>query len=494
MRLTRRGLVTLTVSLPMVGCDASPAAADPWTIRMGVANLPGRLNPIYATDALSSRINRLLYRALTDFDQTLRPVPDLARWQQLDSLSWQFELIDRPQFPDGQRVSAQDVAATYRHLLHPATGSPLRGSLAHIRQVVALSAHRVRFRLQRPDPLFPERLNIGILPARLLAQGHDFDAQPFGCGPCRFAHRDAQQVTLRRPDGVSLQFVRVKDPLVQVLKLRKGELDLVQGGLSPELVNYCAHRPELRVAWHRGTNFAYLGFNFRDAALRQLPVRRAIAHGVDREAIVRAFFHGHAQLAGSLLAPTHWAALSDWRGYEYDPERARMLLHQAGFKRLRLSYKTSANPLRLRLAAVYQDMLQDCGIDLEIQSFDWGTFYGDIKQGRFQLYSLAWVGVKSPDIFQYVFHSSMTPPAGANRGRYRDAQVDRLIEAALQAPTEAQQRKLYHALQRRLAETVAVVPLWYEDQYAVMRQGLQGYRLYADGRYDGLLSATKGSP
>ena len=281
---------------------------------------------------------------------------------------------------------------------------------------------------------------------------------------------------------------------MQVLKLRKGELDLVQGGLSPELVAYCARRPELRVAWHRGSNFAYLGFNFRDSALSRLPVRQAIAHGIDRTAIVRAFFQGHARLAGSLLVPEHWAALHDWQGYDYDPDRSRALLHQAGFKRLRLTYKTSANPLRLRLAAVYQAMLRDCGIDLDIQSFDWGTFYGDIKRGRFQLYSLAWVGVKSPDIFQYVFHSKMTPPAGANRGHYRDAQVDRLIEAALAAETAAEQARLYRTLQRRLAEMVAMVPLWYEDQFAVMRQSLRDYRLYADGRYDGLLTASKGVP
>ncbi len=494
MRLGRRPFM-LTAAAALSGCGGEEAPyADSREIRMGVTSQPRRLNPLFATDAISSRVNRLLYRALTDFDHTFRPAPDLARWQQVDRLIWRFELIERPTFPDGQPLSARDVAATFSHLLNPDVGSPLRGSLRHVRAVVAESDTAVRFELSRPDPLLPGRLNIGILPARLIERGHDFDARPFGCGPCRFERRDAQQVSLRRPDGTRLRFVRVRDPLVQVLKLRKGELDLVQGGLSPELVAYCDRRPELRVGWREGTSFAYLGFNFRDASLSRLPVRQAIAHGIDRAAIARAFFHGHARLAGGLLVPEHWAGLRDWRGYDYDPDRARALLRQAGFGRLKLTYKTSADPFRLRLAAVYQAMLARVGIELDIRSFDWGTFYGDIRRGRFQLYSLAWVGVKSPDIFQYVFHSAMTPPAGANRGHYRDTRVDRLIEAALRAQTEAEQARLYHALQQRLAETVAMVPLWYEDQFVVARRELTGYRLYADGRYDGLLSARRGSP
>jgi len=162
------------------------------------------------------------------------------------------------------------------------------------------------------------------------------------------------------------------------------------------------------------------------------------------------------------------------------------LVNSEGF--IELSFKTSSDPTRLRLATIYQSQLKKIGIQLNVQSYDWGTFYSDIKKGRFQLYSLAWVGVKSPDIFQYVYDSKAIPPNGANRGRYRDAQVDELISQAIQAKTLKQQAKLYRALQRRLYQTLACMPLWYEDQYAVMRQGLSGYQLYADGRFDGLMN------
>ena len=488
----RRTLFALGGVLPLLGCTASEPL-PPNRFRLGVSGRPRTLDPRHATDALSSRINRLLYAAPVDFNDRFEPVPALMHWTQTGRREWLFTLQGTPKFHDGTPLTARDVSATYASVLDPVTASPHRGGLQHVKRVRALDEQRVLFELKRIDALFPGRLTIGILPHRLIAAGHDFNRAPVGSGPCRFVSATEQVTRLQRADGALLDFIKVKDPLVQVLKLRKGELDWIQGGLSPELVRYCAARPELTVQWHHGTNFAYIGFNFRDRWLSQQPIREAIAHGIDRGAIVSALFGGHARLAGGLLPPEHWAGLKDWSGYPYDPERARCLLDEVlgPGRRLALSYKTSANPLRLRLATIYQSMLRGVGIDLSIQSYDWGTFYADIKAGRFQLYSLAWVGIKSPDIFQYVFHSNAVPPAGANRGHYVNTKVDRLIEAALADEDMAEQRAHYLQLQQVLAQTVAQVPLWYEDQYAVMHRSVQGFTLAADGRYDGVLTLRR---
>ena len=107
------------------------------------------------------------------------------------------------------------------------------------------------------------------------------------------------------------------------------------------------------------------------------------------------------------------------------------------------------------------------------------------------MYSLAWVGVKSPDIFQYVFASNAIPPDGANRGRYRDAKADQLIQQGLQQTAMEEQAQTYRDLQVHLQATLAVMPLWYEDQYTVSRVELTGYQLHNDGRLDGLLSVVK---
>lgn len=484
----------------LASLSACGAKSDRQRILVGVNTRPQMLDPRKATDALSSRVNRLLYRQLIDFDEQFKPVADLASWQQLTPLHYRFNLQTDSVFHNGSPLTSADVVATYQSVLDPGFGSAHSGSLKGIERVVVVSKHQVDFFLKEVDPLFVGRLVIGILPKSLIDSEHRFQAQPIGSGPCEFVEMSEQKLVLkRRSDGVSLVFIPVKDATVRVLKLQKGELDIVQNDLSPELVGYCEKQPELAVDWGAGSSFGYIGFNFEDDLLSQAAVREAIAIGIDRQAVIKAMFNGHARLAGGLLVPEHWGGAADINGFEYNPERAKALLKQAQIPAgllnsdglLEFSYKTSNDPTRIRLATIYQSQLKKIGIHLNVQSYDWGTFYNDIKQGRFQLYSLAWVGIKSPDIFQYVFASDAVPPKGANRGRYRDNKADQLIRQAIEQASLEEQAHTYRELQIHLQETLAVLPLWYEDQYTVRRKSITGYQLFNDGRLDGLLQVVK---
>jgi len=218
--------------------------------------------------------------------------------------------------------------------------------------------------------------------------------------------------------------------------------------------------------------------------LSDVRVRAAIAHAIDRDAIIRHLFGGRAQTAESILRPEHWAGVKQLTPYQYDPERARGYLQLAGYgvhQPLVISYKTSTDPFRVRIAHVFQSQLAKVGIRLKISSYDWGTFFGDIKSGRFQMYGLAWVGVNTPDILRYAFHSESMPPGGANRGQYRSMQTDRLIEQAERAGPDAA-AKLYAEIQRQLHNDLVYVPLWYESNVVASR-GLEGYVPTHDGSY-----------
>jgi peptide/nickel transport system substrate-binding protein len=167
-------------------------------------------------------------------------------------------------------------------------------------------------------------------------------------------------------------------------------------------------------------------------------------------------------------------------------------LAQAGFTQpIALSYKTSTDSTRVRLATVYQAMLKEVGIDLSVDSHDWGTFYSDIKQGRFQLYGLAWVGVKSPEIFEYAFASYSTPPKGANRGHYTDLALDEMLKVALLAPSMLEMAQYYKQIQQHLLITLPVIPLWHDHQTLITRTNIKDYTIAADGRYDALLNTQK---
>ncbi len=471
-------------------CQAPPP--DTGEIRFGLAVAPVNLDPRTATDAASERINRLIYARLIKYDEHARPVPSLATWRQLTPTHYRFFLGQHGRkFDDGTRLRADDVAATYRSVLDPASASPLRDGLSMIERIVPRDADTVDFYLNRPETLFPGYLTLGILPAEKIAARHPFHRSPIGSGDFHLVswERDGRLRLQRNSDRQRVSFEQVNDPTMRVLKLLRGEIDLLQGDLPPELLAYLQQRSEIEVQRVAGNTFAYVGFQLQDPVCARPEVRRAIALGIDRRAIVRHLFHGAARQASALLPPEHWAGNPRLAVIEPDPERARALLARAGYgadNRLQLSYKTSSDPLRLRIATILQQQLARIGVDLRIQSYDWGTLFGDIKAGRFQLYGLAWVGIESPDIFRYAFHSHSVPPAGANRGRYTDTLSDALIDQARAAPTSARQADLYRRLQRRLLERLPYVPLWHEDQYAASSARVRGYQVAANGSYDGL--------
>ena len=482
---------------PLLLCLAACAQPQDDAIRFGLAGAPMNLDPRFATDATSARINRLLYQRLVDFDEHIRPVPALASWERLAPQHYRFHLKrPRPDFHDGTPLTARDVAATYRSVLEPGNASPHAGTLQLIRSIEVLDSDTLDFFLHRADPLFPGYAIIGILPAAGIAAGMPFHKAPLGSGAFRMTgwpEPGRLQLT-RIADGRQFELLRIGDPTVRVLKLLRGEIDLLQNDLPAELLNYLTVQEGISVEHGPGSNFAYLGFNLADPVTADHRVRRAIAHAIDREAIVRHVLGGAARTAAALLPPEHWAGNTALRPIVYDPERSRQLLHEAGYHTghpLELDYKTSTDPVRVRIATIMQQQLADVGIRMDLRSYDWGTFFGDIKAGRFQLYSLMWVGIKTPDIFRYAFHSHSLPPAGANRGHLGDSTIDRLIEHAEQGASLEIQAGRYRQVQARLLEQLPYVPLWYEDHVFAARKGISGYRLALDGNYDGLMYVHK---
>ncbi len=467
-------------------------------IRVGISAAPISLDPRLATDAVSYRICRLVYSALVDFDDNFQPVPGLANWRVVSPTVYRF-ILAPASFHDGRALTSADVVATYEAVRDPALRSPHRGSLANIAHIEARDAHIIEFTLKRADPLFPGVLAIGIVPAsqrhRVIADHSDaIGSGPFAVvSPLR-----ASGVTLaRREDGQRVNFAVIGNETVRALKLARGELDILQGGLSPELSRWLAARENIAVSDVGGTTFTYLGVNFATGPTADVRVRRALAHALDRDALIDHVMRNKARLARSLLAPEHWAGMPAQQDYPHDPTRARALLAEAGYgegRPLHLTYKTSTDPFRLRLAEIIQAQLKAVGIDIEIRSHDWGTFYGDIKAGRFELYSLSWVGLKMPDIFRYVFHSTAVPPAGANRSRYKNDAVDALIDSAEETTDIEQRIEQYHALQELLLKDLAYIPLWYEDTVIAVRNTVTDYRVDAHGNYDGLVHVSKKPP
>jgi peptide/nickel transport system substrate-binding protein len=166
--------------------------------------------------------------------------------------------------------------------------------------------------------------------------------------------------------------------------------------------------------------------------------------------------------------------------YDYNPALAKRLLIEAGVSLpLKLIYKTSTDAQRVRFATIMQAQMQPAGIDLEIRSLDWGTFFEDVKQGNFQLYGLTWVGIKTPDIYSKAFGTNSIPPNGFNRGKYADATLDQLLE-----------KEDWVQATKRIHQQLPYIPLWYEGQFAAMVKGINNYSPKPDGNWDDLATIS----
>lgn len=472
----------------LTGACTRPAGP---ALRFALPTAPATLDPRHATDAQAARLCRLLYAQLVDFDANFRPQPALAeRWQALSPRHYRVWLREDIHFHDGSPLTAADVAASYQSVLDPAQASPQRGPLAHIESIVVKDVRTLDFRLRRADPLFPGLLTLGILRAAEIASG---PRPPGFTGSGAFRLRAApapREVKMARiADGLQIDFVVVPDETTRALMLARGELDLAQGSMTPEISAWLATQPGLDVSAHPGTVYTYLGFNLAEGPTRDRRIRLAIAHAIDRAAIVRHAFRGQARLAPGVLVPEHWAGVTTDNGPAYDPARARELLQSLNYgpgHPLRLQYKTSSDPFRRRLANLLQFQLGQVGIALEIQSHDWGTFFGDIRAGNFELYSLSWVGLQLPDIYRQAFHSQSVPPVGANRGRYASARVDALIEEAESAVDEDARAERFRRIAAEIAHDLPYVSLWHEHGIVITGPRARGYATNLHGQYDEL--------
>ncbi len=483
----------------LISAGCQQQREDAGLLRVGMAQMPITLDPRFATDAASVRVQALIHRGLTRLDDHFRPQPDLAQsWTHPSPLLWRFVLRRGITFSDGSPLDAHDVVATLNALRDPALASPLKAGFAAVASIAAEADDVVVLHLKRPDASLLTRLNVGILPASK-ASAHQQARDSLGCGAYRLLAWSQGRLTLQLRAGMQgvarIAFVGVKDPVTRILKLKRGELDLVQNDLPPHLFGYIQQQPELRMQTRPSTTFSYIGLNLQDARLKDRRVRLALALALDRAKLKRALFADLPQLAETVLTPEHWAA-AKLPQLTFDRQRAAQLLDAAGYPRgadgvrFHLIYRTSTDPTRLRLATAIAAMWQRIGIDVSIESLEWGGFYARIKRGDFQLFSLAWVGISDPDIYRWILHSQMWPPKGANRGRYRNAQVDRWLDAAARSSDQAQRQLLYAQVERQMHDDLVYIPLWYDPVVVVTHRRVHGFVAHADGRLDGLRWVT----
>ena len=489
----------------MSGCRHS-AQRDAHTVTVLIESSPTSLDPRVGVDAQSEHIDMLLFDALVRKDAHFRLQPDLAEsWETPDPLTYIFHLRTDVRFHNGQPLTARDVVWTLESMRNGTVITPKASALASIDRMEAPDAHTVILHLRHADASLLWNLSDGATGIVPYGSGQDFQQHPIGTGPFRFVQQEVDKdvVLERNPlawNGVPviqrLRFAVVPDAMTRALELQKGSADIAVNAFPADMAWSLRSDPHLVVASVPGNNVQYITFNLRDPYLRHLRVRQAIAAAINRPLIISTLLHGQARLAESLLPPKHWAYASNDDRIVYDPARAQQLLDAAGFPigadgiRFHLQMKTSTEETARLLSMVLQQELRQVGIALDIQSYEFATFYADISQGRFGVYSLRWIGGnEDPDIFRYALATTSEPPHGANRGNYSNLQVDALLQQAEAEIDAAQRRLAYAQVQAIVARDLPVLPLWYTNSEVIYNRRLTSITPAPSGSFDFLRTA-----
>lgn len=506
-----RGALALALAVcasgPWLGC----VRPDPGTSHDALVVLlprdPLDFDPRFVSDPYGLKISRLIFASLVRIDPLrLDAVPDLAERIELigDRL---YRVYLRPQlkFSDGSALDSADVVATYRGILDPKLLSRYAATYARISRVEALDPLTVEFELSGPHATFMTDLELPIVRAedghRRIAIGSG--ERPIGAGPYRLARREYGKIELLAnphwyrgaPNHPRVRMLVVRDDNTRALRMLAGAGDLAINAVPAGLIPLFQPSDGFEVATAPGIGTTYLGVNTSAPSVRDARVRRALAHAIDRQALIAAKLGGRADLARSFIPPGHWAYEAATRSYDFDPARAKAILDDIGLTandgrpRLHLTLRCGSDRGPTSIARAIVAMLADVDIQVDLMPTEVATLIADLNRGHFELTLMQMPELIEPHVLSWFFSRDRIPGdgrEGANRWRFDDARLEVALERGRSQVDREARKAAYAEAQRVLADALPVIPLWHEDVVAVRGVGGRGIDVPRDGRYSTL--------
>ncbi len=449
------------------------------------------LDPITVTDGESFKVTKNIFDTLVNFgEQDTEIEGGLASdWEAAeDGLTYTFQLEEGVTFHDGTDFNAEAVVANFdRWAAGDADQFPYYGSMfggfgdeeGHvIESVEATGDYEVTFTLKRPMAPFLKNLAMspfGIAsPTAFEEQGDAFGDNPVGTGPFQFVEWNRNDtVRIEKFDDYWVEgepkldevvFRAIPDNSGRLNALLAGEIDLADG-INPSDAATIEGDENLQLFERPSMNVGYLGLTNTREPFNDPLVRQAMNHAIDRQAIVDAFFEGRGEVAKNPMPPVISGYNDDIEGYEYDPERAKELLEEAGLgdgfemELWAMPVPRPYMPDGQKVAEAIQSDLAEVGITAEIVSYEWATYLEKAANGEADAFLLGWTGDNGDaDNFLYVLLDQDN--IGSNNYTYYENQElhDILIEAQTEVDEEVR-NELYMQAQEIIHEDAPWVPL-----------------------------------
>lgn len=279
----------------------------------------------------------------------------------------------------------------------------------------------------------------------------------------------------------NLVFSITPDASVRTQKVKRNECQVAVAP-APATLPALKEDKRLIVKEQDGLNIGYLAMNVEKPPFDNPLVRRAIAYALNKQSYMDAIFMGNARTAINPYPPGMWSYTDAVRTYQYDPEQARSLLEQAGYKNgfnttlWTLPVSRPYNPNGRKMGEMMQADLARVGIKVTLVTFDWGTYLDKVKRGEHEMVQLGWSGDNGdPDNFLYTLFSCDAVTRGSNNARYCDREFNDLITRARTVSDVKVRTSLYRKALMKLSEDEPVVPIAHSKVFRVLSKQVDGY-------------------
>ena len=479
------------------------------------------IDPIGApsVEAASERVRTLMFNSLVKKDAKFDYVGELAANIQRsdDGLTYTFTLRDGIKFHDNRPLTSADAKYTLDLILEKEfakAASFFEGSGAdkkrYVKSVGAPDPKTLVVTLSKPwVGLLSNLVAVAIIPKDSYTTQKD---HPVGSGPFKFVSYDSSQqvVDLAANDDYwegppqikSLRVRVISDANAMQAELLSGRVDIapLPTSLSPDAIRALGGNSKLQTVQFPGSNLVLLTINVSEPPLNDARVRQAICYAVDREGMIRDLLLGQGKLAHSILPEESWA-YTPGQKYSYDPEHAKRLLDEAGYKNPQMRFPT---PLVFRIsgsstqarnvAGIIQSSLKQVGVIVSIESAETNTHFQELRRGHFQIAYGQWVGGNQDPIFyKDLFATSEIPTeqrASKNRSRYSNPPLDPALEEAVNTFDRQKTLPLYAKIQEIVSRDAPILPLWYQANMVIAKKSVGNIHVDASGDWSFVRNLT----
>ena len=363
----------------------APAQGAKDTLSVDLPGEPASLDPHVQWDTDSYHVYRNIFDNLVTRNPDGKIVPQIANaWRYENDTTLVLDIRTDVKFHDGTPLTVDDVAWSVQRIIDPAFKSPQLSQFNSIVKAEAVGTDKVRLTTSSPYPaLLAQLVKLSIVPRAYVQKvgNEKFNVEPMGSGPYRFVSwQKGVRVTLAanesywrgRPPFKTVTFQMVPDTATRIANLKTGRADIIRQ-LNPDDAASLKGESRLQILSGPTERTGYLFINALAGPTKDVRVRRAIAHAINRQLLIDALLGGYGRPVTILLTPANFGYIEGMKGYPFDPTRARQLLKEAGAEGAEISFYTSP-AYDQRLVQAIQQMLQEVGLKVAISQTDQPTF------------------------------------------------------------------------------------------------------------------------